>query len=77
MTRAEASVRIDSLAEKLDIETSRTLKQLNELELRVTSRLDLSLGAKQGSSSALSVFIATASVVIALIVATVTIVSTR
>jgi uncharacterized tellurite resistance protein B-like protein len=77
MTRTEASVRIDSLAEKLDIETSRTIKQLNELELRVTSRLDLSLGAKQGTSSTMATFIAAASVVIALIVATVSILSTR
>jgi uncharacterized tellurite resistance protein B-like protein len=77
MTRNEASVRIDSIAEKLDTESSRLSKQLNDLELRVTSRLDLNLGAKQGTSTAMAAFIATASVVIALIVATVTIVSTR
>jgi uncharacterized tellurite resistance protein B-like protein len=77
MTRTEASVRIDSISEKLDLETSRLSKQLNELELRVTSRLDLSLGAKQGTTSTMATFIATTSVVIALIVATVSILSTR
>jgi hypothetical protein len=37
MSRQEATVRIDALAEKLDAEALRTQQRFNELELRLTS----------------------------------------
>ena len=77
MTRTEATVRIDGIAEKLDIETLRTTERLRELELRVNSRLDLTEGAKKGASSTTQMAIATATVVISLIVATIMIITMK
>lgn len=48
MSRNEADVRIAGLSEKLDIEAKRSTERTNELELRLTSRLDLMTGNKQG-----------------------------
>lgn len=76
MSRNEATVRIDSVNEKLDADTQRIQQRLNELELRVTSRLDLAEGNKQGSSSTIATIIAAVSVIVAIIVA-VAIISAR
>lgn len=48
MSRNEADVRISGISEKLDGEARRTTERFNELELRLTSRLDLMEGNKQG-----------------------------
>jgi hypothetical protein len=54
LSRNEAEVRIRALAEKLDTETARNSARIGELELRLTSRLDLRDGASKGVGQGLS-----------------------
>lgn len=64
MTRNEANVRISAISEKID-----------SLELRVISRLDMSEGNRKGKVSAVQMMTATISIIIAMIIATVTIIT--
>lgn len=50
MSRDEANVRITGISEKLNTESRRTTERLNEMELRLTSRLDVMAGTKQGGT---------------------------
>jgi hypothetical protein len=82
LSRNEADVRINSLAEKLESDTKRSTLNASELELRLTSRLDRMAGEHSGSAGrrvesrldtgtilqTLSVIAAFAAVVIILIV---------
>ncbi len=54
MSRTEADIRITGINEKVDSETKRTTQRLNDLELRLTSRLDLGQGEKQGTKATLT-----------------------
>jgi hypothetical protein len=54
LSRNEADARISALAEKLDTETARNSARISELELRLTSRLDLRDGASKGVGQGLS-----------------------
>lgn len=75
MTRTEATVRIDGIAEKLELETTRTAERLRELELRVNSRLDLQEGTRKGTNVSMTMTIAAISVIVSLIIATIMIIS--
>jgi hypothetical protein len=69
MSRTEATVRIDAIVEKLDSEIQRNQQRSNELELRLTSRLDLSEGNKQGGTSTMATVYLVAGLIISVIVA--------
>lgn len=77
MSRAEATVRLDGLNEKVEAEALRQTQRVNELERQVRSRLDLSQGAKTGFTDSVKLFFAAVSVVIALIAAVATVMATR
>ena len=51
-TRNEVDTRLTALGEKLDTETKRNADRINELELRVNSRLDLDQGSETGATAA-------------------------
>ncbi len=77
ISRNEATVRIDALSERLDADTTRLQQRVNELELRVTSRLDIAEGSKKGVSGAIATLIAVTGLVVAIVVAVVTVIATR
>ena len=51
-TRNEVDTRLTALGEKLDTQTNRNADRINELELRVNSRLDLDQGSEIGATAA-------------------------
>ena len=51
VNRSEAEVRLNAISDKLDTETKRNASRIAEVELRVTSRLDLLSGTALGQSS--------------------------
>jgi hypothetical protein len=51
VSRVENDTRLGALAEKLDTETKRNSTTINEVELRLTSRLDLMTGRATGADT--------------------------